>query len=80
MATKVSILCRLVAKLYDAEFTVVDSITSVAIAGAVITVSGVNATTNASGIATISSLKRGTYNFAIAQADYEPFTGSFVAG
>jgi len=84
MAKKVSIICRLVRQWWDAEFTVVESgaapDTDIPLAGAVVTVGSRQATTGADGKATLSPFKAGTYDFSVALADFDDYTGSFKAG
>lgn len=75
----VSVLVKLAGKKYQADFTVEDE-AAVKVGGAVVTVGTLTGTTSAAGLVSLSPFKKGTYQFTITHADYEDFSGSFVAG
>lgn len=74
----VTVVCRLIRKLWKADFTVLEEGTEEPLAGALITVGSKTALSGVDGKATIGPFKAGTYEFTVVLAGFEDYAGSFT--
>ena len=78
MATKINVPVRMKKKAFDVEFTVVDDETSTPIASVSIVFIEATQSTDINGVATFTKIRRGTYTYTAAHAEYQDGSGTVV--
>lgn len=74
----VTVVCRLIRKLWKADFTVLEDGTEEPLPGALITVGTKTALSGVDGKASMSPFKAGTYDFTVTLAGFEDYSSSFT--